>query len=81
MTADPAKVEAAKQALDAHVQEIVRWHFSEETGTPVWLQWARDHGCTEMASDRALTNDPSGHFHESIGYAETVRLVAYRKEL
>lgn len=44
-------------------------------------QWARDRGCTEMASDRALTNDPSGHFHESIGYTETVRLVAYRKDL
>ena len=32
---------AAKQALDAHLREIVRWHFSEETGTPYWLDWAQ----------------------------------------
>jgi len=35
---------AARAALDAHVVEIVRWHFSPETGTPRWLQWARDAG-------------------------------------
>ena len=44
MTADPTQVEAAKAALDAHVQEIVRWHFSPETGTPVWLRWAEENG-------------------------------------
>ena len=27
-------------ALDAHVVETVRWHFSPETGTPYWLDWA-----------------------------------------
>jgi hypothetical protein len=31
--------EAANQ-LDAHFVEIVRWHFSPETGTPYWLDWA-----------------------------------------
>ncbi len=36
--------QAARAALDAHVVEIVRWHFSPETGTPRWLQWARDAG-------------------------------------
>lgn len=24
--------------LDAHVRNIVRWHFSEETGSPFWLE-------------------------------------------
>lgn len=43
--------------------------------------WARARGCTEMASDRALDNEGSGRFHESIGFEETVRLVAYRKDL
>lgn len=43
--------------------------------------WAREKGCTEMASDRALTNEASGRFHESIGFTEAVRLVAYRKDL
>lgn len=43
--------------------------------------WARDRGCSEMASDRELTNEASGAFHEAVGFEETVRLVAYRKEL
>ena len=29
-----------KVALDAHVREIVHWHFSPETGTPFWLDFA-----------------------------------------
>lgn len=28
------KIKNAKIQLDAHVREIVRWHFSPETGTP-----------------------------------------------
>ena len=44
-------------------------------------EWVRAQGCTEMASDRVLDNEPSGAFHEAIGFAETVRLVAYRKDL
>ena len=34
------KIEAAKAALDAHVDEIIQWHFSPETGCPFWLEWA-----------------------------------------
>ncbi len=30
----------ARDRLDAHVREIVRHHFSTETGTPVWLEYA-----------------------------------------
>jgi hypothetical protein len=29
------------QALDAHVREIIGWHFSPETGCPFWLDWAK----------------------------------------
>jgi len=29
------------EQLDAHVREIVRWHFSPETGTPFWLDFAK----------------------------------------
>ncbi len=29
-----------KDALDAHVREIVHWHFTPETGTPFWLDFA-----------------------------------------
>ncbi|MBO0799874.1 MAG: hypothetical protein J2P31_13725 [Blastocatellia bacterium] len=31
-----------KDKLDAHVREIVEWHFNPETGTPFWLEFARN---------------------------------------
>jgi hypothetical protein len=34
------KVEKARQELDAHVRDIVQWHFSPETGCPFWLEFA-----------------------------------------
>ncbi len=37
-------VRQAADALDAHVREIVAWHFSPETGTPFWLDWAASAG-------------------------------------
>jgi len=27
--------------LNRHLREIIAWHFSEETGTPFWLNWAK----------------------------------------
>jgi len=29
------------EQLDAHVREIVQWHFSPETGAPFWLDFAK----------------------------------------
>jgi hypothetical protein len=34
-------VAEAAQALDAWVREVVAWHFSPETGSPFWLEFAR----------------------------------------
>lgn len=34
------KEQAAKAQLDAHVREIVEWHFNPETGCPFWLDFA-----------------------------------------
>jgi phenylacetate-coenzyme A ligase PaaK-like adenylate-forming protein len=31
----------ARERLDAHVREIVQWHFSPDTGTPFWLERAK----------------------------------------
>ncbi|MBN1443319.1 MAG: hypothetical protein JXA90_11475, partial [Planctomycetes bacterium] len=39
-----ASAATARERLDAHVREIVQWHFSPETGTPYWLEWARREG-------------------------------------
>lgn len=35
-----ASVQEARSRLDAHVREIVQWHFSPETGCPFWLEFA-----------------------------------------
>jgi len=32
----------AAEQLDAHVRDIVQWHFSPETGCPFWLDWAKE---------------------------------------
>ena len=34
------RAQEAKVQLDAHVREIVEWHFSPETGCPFWLDFA-----------------------------------------
>ena len=36
----PHRVGDARCRLDAHVREIVEWHFSPETGCPFWLEFA-----------------------------------------
>ena len=49
----PANEQRAQQELDAHTREIVRWHFSPETGCPFWLDWSHKAGwnpATEVKS-------------------------------
>jgi len=48
------KIEEAKAALDAHVAEIVQWHFTPETGCPFWLDWAKDAGWDPAAEVKCL---------------------------
>ncbi len=33
----------ARERLDAHVREIVQWHFHPDTGTPFWLERAKTY--------------------------------------
>ncbi len=40
---EPA-VAAARERLDAHVREIVAWHFDPATGCPFWLERAKGLG-------------------------------------
>lgn len=47
MNTDPslqAAVQSAQEKLDRHAREIVRWHFSPETGCSFWLDWAKEAG-------------------------------------
>ncbi len=39
-----ADIQKAQEQLDAHVREIIQWHFSPETGSPFWLGWAKKAG-------------------------------------
>ncbi len=32
----------SREALDAHVREIIRWHFDPATGAPFWLDFAKN---------------------------------------
>ncbi len=43
--------------------------------------WARERGCTELASDARLDNAESQAFHGAIGFEETERTVFFRKRL
>lgn len=44
-------------------------------------RWARQKGCTEMASDAEIGNERSLTAHTRLGYKVTSRLVHLRKEL
>jgi phenylacetate-coenzyme A ligase PaaK-like adenylate-forming protein len=35
------KITQTREQLDAHVREIVQWHFSPDTGCPFWLNYAQ----------------------------------------
>jgi phenylacetate-coenzyme A ligase PaaK-like adenylate-forming protein len=44
MNIDPAlqhAIKGAQEQLDAHLREIIQWHFSPETGCSFWLDWAK----------------------------------------
>ena len=43
--------------------------------------WARAHGCAELASDAALENSGSLAAHAGCGFEETERVVYFRKAL
>jgi aminoglycoside 6'-N-acetyltransferase I len=43
--------------------------------------WAREQGCTEFASDAALENSVSHNMHRALGFAETQRVVFFKKML
>ena len=44
-------------------------------------EWVRGKGCTEVASDTWLDNEPSIRAHLKMGYIEVERLVHYIKRL
>ncbi|MEM9553111.1 MAG: hypothetical protein AAGC60_02555 [Acidobacteriota bacterium] len=56
---------AARERLDAHVREIVRWHFSPETGSPFWLDKAKSFDFDPLRDVEGFTDlRRFGHFQD-----------------
>src|SRR5262245_1307943 len=43
MPISDSDIQKAQAQLDAHLKEIIAWHFSPESGCPYWLDWAKKH--------------------------------------
>jgi phenylacetate-coenzyme A ligase PaaK-like adenylate-forming protein len=43
VSANTDRIRQARERLDAHVREIVHWHFHPDTGTPFWLERAKSY--------------------------------------
>jgi phenylacetate-coenzyme A ligase PaaK-like adenylate-forming protein len=62
---NPDQVRSARERLDAHVRDIVRWHFSPETGTPFWLERARTFKFDPLQDVRGFDDlKLFGHFED-----------------
>lgn len=60
-----AQVQASREALDAHVREIVEWHFNPETGCPFWLNWAAEAGWDPRKEVKCYADlDKFGNFQD-----------------
>jgi hypothetical protein len=55
----------ARETLDAWVREVMQWHFSPETGSPFWLEWAAQAGWDPRRDVRAYADlDRFGSFQD-----------------
>ena len=64
-TVSPDRVTSARAALDAWTREVVSWHFSPETGTPFWLEFARNAGWDPRREVKAYADlDRFGNFQD-----------------
>ena len=46
------RVRHAAEALDAHVRDIVQWHFNPETGCEFWLNKAKGWSLPAQGSEQ-----------------------------
>jgi phenylacetate-coenzyme A ligase PaaK-like adenylate-forming protein len=60
------KVAEARARLDAHVREIVAWHFDPSTGSPFWLERVKGLGFDPRREIRGYEDlKLFGHFEDS----------------
>lgn len=58
-------VEEANEVRDARVREIIKWHFSPETGCDYWLDWASKAGWDPLKEVRSFADILKfGHFDD-----------------
>lgn len=58
-------VDASRTQLDAHVRDIINWHFDPETGCSFWLQWAEEQGWDPRQQVRGFDDLVKfGHFQD-----------------
>jgi phenylacetate-coenzyme A ligase PaaK-like adenylate-forming protein len=59
------KTKRAAEQLDAHVREIVSWHFNPETGCEYWLDWAKKAGVDPRKQVHGFADLKAfGHFED-----------------
>ena len=60
------RIQEARAQLDAHAVEIVKWHFSPETGCPFWLDWAKEANWNPAGEITCFDdiNAKFPHFHD-----------------
>jgi phenylacetate-coenzyme A ligase PaaK-like adenylate-forming protein len=55
--------QGAAKKLEAHLREVIAWHFSPETGTPFWLDWAKKAGWNPLTEVKTIADLKGfGHF-------------------
>jgi phenylacetate-coenzyme A ligase PaaK-like adenylate-forming protein len=60
-----AKTRQAQEQLDAHVRDIVAWHFNPDSGTPFWLEKAKELGFDPRKEVRGFADlKKFGHFED-----------------
>ncbi|MDA8988883.1 hypothetical protein N9H22_00295 [Opitutales bacterium] len=48
------QIKHAANDLDQHVEEMINWHFSPESGCPFWLNWAKEQDFNPLEEVRTF---------------------------
>ena len=48
------QIKHAANDLDQHVEEMINWHFSPESGCPFWLNWAKEQDFNPLKEVRTF---------------------------
>src|SRR5678816_709613 len=60
-----SKSRAAREHLDAHVREMIQWHFSPDTGCPFWLDVAKQRNWDPRKTVHSYADlSQFGHFED-----------------